>query len=45
MAGNTGGAIAQLGLSFHEWAQLKPTEPVPEGANLMCIVPAEAIAV
>ncbi|NJL83997.1 MAG: hypothetical protein HC890_15675 [Chloroflexaceae bacterium] len=35
--------IAKLGISFHEWLQLKPAEPQPEGATLMCIVPAEPL--
>jgi hypothetical protein len=32
-------AIAQLGMSFQEWLQLKPSEAQPEGAELMYILP------
>jgi hypothetical protein len=39
-------AISQLGISFHDWMNLTPTEEVaPEGANLMYIVPPEPMAV
>ncbi len=37
-------AIAQLGISFHDWLQLAPQEPQPEGSNLMYIIPAEPLA-
>ncbi|MEP0873447.1 hypothetical protein NDA01_27170 [Trichocoleus desertorum AS-A10] len=36
-------AIAQLGISFQEWLQLKPTEAQPEGAKLMYIMPSEPL--
>nr|WP_290223972.1 hypothetical protein [Trichocoleus desertorum] len=36
-------AIAQLGMSFHEWLQLKPSEAQPEGAELMYIMPSEPL--
>ena len=37
-------AISQLGISFHEWLQLKPsTEPKPEGAELMFIIPSQPL--
>jgi hypothetical protein len=32
-------AIAQLGISFHDWLQLTPSEPKPEEANLMYVIP------
>lgn len=33
-------AIAQLGISFHEWLKLTPsTEEKPDKANLMYIIP------
>lgn len=39
-------AIAQLGISFHNWMKLAPAdEKVPDGANLMVIIPKAAIAV
>lgn len=37
-------AIAQLGISFHDWLQLAPQEPQPEGSNLMYIIPAEPLS-
>lgn len=36
-------AIAQLGISFHEWLELQPAEPQPEGANLMYILPSKPL--
>ncbi|MBD2090863.1 hypothetical protein H6F67_13485 [Microcoleus sp. FACHB-1515] len=36
-------AIAQLGISFHEWLKLEPAEPQPEGANLMYILPSQPL--
>lgn len=37
-------AISQLGISFHEWLQLKPsTEQKPEGAELMFIIPSQPL--
>jgi hypothetical protein len=36
-------AIAQLGMSFHEWLQLKPSETQPEGAELMYIMLSEPL--
>jgi tetratricopeptide (TPR) repeat protein len=37
-------AISQLGISFHEWLQLKPsTETKPEGAELMFIIPSQPL--
>ena len=37
-------AISQLGISFHEWLQLKPsTEPKLEGAELMFIIPSQPL--
>ncbi|MBD2095509.1 NC domain-containing protein [Trichocoleus sp. FACHB-591] len=36
-------AIAQLGISFQEWLQLKPAEAQPEGAKLMYIMPSEPL--
>jgi hypothetical protein len=39
-------AIAQLGISFHDWMKLSPADEAPaEGTNLMVIIPAEPIAV
>lgn len=37
-------AIAQLGISFHDWLQLTPKEAQPEGSSLMYIIPAEPLA-
>ncbi|WP_199300136.1 hypothetical protein [Trichocoleus sp. FACHB-262] len=36
-------AIAQLGMSFQEWLQLKPSEAQPQGAELMYITPSEPL--
>jgi hypothetical protein len=37
-------AISQLGISFHEWIQLKPaTETKPEGAELIYIIPSQPL--
>jgi tetratricopeptide (TPR) repeat protein len=37
-------AISQLGISFHEWLQLKPsTETKPESAELMFIIPSQPL--
>ncbi len=36
-------AIAQLGISFHDWLQLAPTGKKPEGAELMYIIPSKPI--
>ncbi len=36
-------AIAQLGLSFHDWLQLAPAEKKPDGAELMYIIPPKPI--
>lgn len=38
-------AIAQLGISFHDWLQLAPAEEKPEGAELMYIIPPKPIEV
>jgi hypothetical protein len=39
-------AIAQLGISFHEWLQLAPSEQVkPDGTELMYIIPDKPIEV
>lgn len=39
-------AIAQLGMSFHDWLKLAPsTEVQPEGAELMYIIPFQPIEV
>lgn len=39
-------AIAQLGISFHEWVKLAPVgETAPDGANLMVIIPSKPIVV
>jgi hypothetical protein len=32
-------AIAQLGISFHDWLQLTPSEPKPDEAKLMYVIP------
>lgn len=37
-------AIAKLGISFQEWLELQPAESKAEGANVMCIIPPEPIA-
>lgn len=37
-------AIAQLGISFHDWLQLAPQEAQPENANLMYIIPTEPLS-
>ncbi|UBF27363.1 hypothetical protein K9N68_05230 [Kovacikia minuta CCNUW1] len=37
-------AIFQLGMSFQDWLKLAPTEPQPEGSNLMYIIPSEPLA-
>ncbi len=36
-------AIAQLGISFHDWLKLTPSEVRPEGAELMFITPAKPL--
>lgn len=36
-------AIAQFGISFHDWLQLAPTEKKPDGAELMYIIPPKPI--
>lgn len=37
-------AIAQLGISFHDWLKLAPyTESKPDGAELMYIIPSKAL--
>jgi hypothetical protein len=38
-------AIAQLGMSFHDWLKLapSPTEVQPEGAELMYIIPSNPL--
>jgi tetratricopeptide (TPR) repeat protein len=37
-------AISKLGISFHEWLQLKPSkETKPEGAELMFIIPSQPL--
>ncbi|WP_346293541.1 hypothetical protein [Sphaerothrix gracilis] len=38
-------AIAQLGLSFQEWQAIAPTEPQPQEATVMYLIPAEPIAI
>jgi hypothetical protein len=37
-------AIAQLGISFHEWLQLTPSEPKPDDAKLVYVIPSEPIS-
>jgi len=37
-------AISALGLSFHEWLQLRPPES-QDGKSLMYIIPAEPLVV
>ncbi|PZV26230.1 MAG: hypothetical protein DCF12_10845 [Snowella sp.] len=36
-------AIQNLGVSFHDWMQLQPTDPQPEKATLMYITPFEPL--
>lgn len=36
-------AIAQLGIGFHDWLKLTPSEVKPDGAELMYIVPSEPL--
>lgn len=36
-------AIAQLGISFHDWLKLIPEETQLEGENLICILPSEPL--
>lgn len=36
-------AIAQLGISFHDWLKLSPAEVKPEGAELMYIIPSAKV--
>lgn len=36
-------AIAQLGISFHDWLKLTPSEIKPEGAELMFITPVKSL--
>ena len=38
-------AIAQLGISFHDWLQLAPAGGKPDGADLMYIIPPKPIDV
>lgn len=38
-------AIAQLGISFHEWLQLTPSEPKPNDAKLMYVIPSDPVLV
>lgn len=39
-------AIAQLGISFHEWLKLTPTtEEKPDRANLIFIIPSQPVDV
>lgn len=37
-------AIQKLGISFSKWLQLQPSEPAPEGANVMYILPETPLA-
>jgi hypothetical protein len=36
-------AIAQLGISFHDWLKLSPSEAKPESAELMYIIPSKPL--
>ena len=36
-------AIAQLGISFHDWLKLTPPETKPDGAELMYIIPSKPL--
>lgn len=36
-------AIAQLGISFHDWLKLTPLETKPDGAELMYIIPSKPL--
>ena len=38
-------AIAQLGMSFHDWLKLAPEETKPDGAELMYIIPSKPLEV
>lgn len=38
-------ALAQLGISFHDWLKLAPSEVRPDGAELMYIIPARVLTV
>ena len=38
-------AIAQLGMSFHDWLKLSPEETKPDGAELMYIIPSKPLEV
>ncbi|AUT04064.1 hypothetical protein CLI64_28840 [Nostoc sp. CENA543] len=38
-------AISQLGISFHEWLKLTPTENQPNGAELMYIIPSTSLQI
>lgn len=37
-------AITQLGITFHEWLQLTPSEPKPDEAKLVYVIPSEPIS-
>jgi len=36
-------AIAQLGISFHDWLKLAPSETKPDEAELMYIIPSKPL--
>lgn len=38
-------AISQLGISFHDWLKLTPSEAKPDGAELMYIIPSKPLGV
>lgn len=38
-------AIGQLGITFREWQQLKPSEPALEDTNVMLIIPSTPVVV
>lgn len=38
-------AIAQLGMSFHDWIKLAPEKTKPDGAELMYIIPSKPLEV
>jgi tetratricopeptide (TPR) repeat protein len=38
-------AISQLGISFHEWLKLTPTDNQPNGAELMYIIPSTPLPI
>jgi hypothetical protein len=36
-------AISQIGISFHNWLKLTPSETKPDGAELMYIIPSKPL--